>query len=436
MTKSLLTEAWQGQLATYDTVWMGFSGGLDSTVLLHLLAHCSVLRQKLKAVHIHHGLSANATAWSHHCQQYCDALSIPLFVFHVDVERHRNVEEQARKARYAVFSSLLTDNDGLLLAHHQDDQAETLLLQLFRGAGIDGLAAMAPVKPLGLGTMARPLLDYPRQTLEMYAKTHGLTWVEDESNASCDFSRNYLRHQIMPLLKNKWPGVVQNVVRSANHCQEAQRNLDALAILDSHELAVSSLQLNLRSLLTLERARLVNVIRVWLKKNQIKRPSSVMLTRLIDEVIFARRDATPFLAWGEVCIRRYKHTLYLFPQKKNMQRETCIDWSTFPMPLEMSEHHHLHATLANEGLVVPPGSRVQIRFWQVGDVFYWHGQTKSLKKLWQAWGVPPWERDTVPLLYINGTLAVVIGFAIGDHHYGVAPTEPIYRVCSAAVEGA
>ena len=201
MTDALLADDWQQSLANYNTLFVGFSGGLDSTVLMHCMASHPALVAKLRAVHVHHGLSVNATAWQAHCQQFCDALGIQLMVLKVTCNNRANIEESAREARYAAFSSLLSDNDCLLLAHHCDDQAETLLLQLLRGAGIDGLAAMPSVNNLSKGQLVRPFLQHSRQRLEAYAHQHRLAWINDESNQNSDFSRNYLRNEIMPLLQ-------------------------------------------------------------------------------------------------------------------------------------------------------------------------------------------------------------------------------------------
>lgn len=416
----LLDEDWLQRLTRYRKLFVGFSGGLDSTVLLHSLAQQPPLLSKLQAVHVHHGLSINATDWEHHCQQFCAALSIPFIARHVEINAQVNIEEGARVVRYQVFSSLLSENDCVLLAHHRDDQAETLLLQLFRGAGVDGMAAMPPVKEMAVGALARPLLQHSRQTLEAYAHQHQLSWIDDESNQNSAFSRNYLRHQIMPLLQVKWPGVVNNLVRSATHCQQAKLNLDALAKIDYMGLAESRDTLALPQLKNLERPRLANVLRVWLKNNRARCPSDTMLGRLIDEIILVRTDANPFVQWDKVTIRRYQQTLYLL-KNEVVTRQSCAEWSTFPAPLRISVNQHLHASRDARGLLVPAGSQVHVRFRQGGELFYWRGQTKQLKKLLQQWHIPPWQRDSVPLLYIDGVLAAVVGFAISDHYYGEEP---------------
>ncbi len=424
VTDSLLTDDWQRKLADYQILLVGFSGGLDSTVLLHRVASEPALASKLQAVHVHHGLSVNATDWQMHCQKFCDSLNLPLIVRHVTVDREANIEEGARIARYQAFSSLLEERSLLLLAHHCDDQAETLLLQLLRGAGIDGLASMPAVKTCAQGEIARPFLHHSRSTLEAYAHKHQLTWVDDESNQNSAFSRNYLRHHIMPLLQAKWPGVVGNLVRSASHCQQAKSNLEALAKMDCAALAETRSTLELSSpLRTLDHSRLANILRLWLQDNDVRLPSVHNLNRLMDEVILAGEDRTPLVQWGGVTVRRYQQTLYLL--KDDVR--PCVarmEWLSFPHPLPLTTdagEQYLHAVADVQGLHVPVGSRVSVRFRQGGEQFYWRGQTKQLKKLWQQWRVPPWQRGLIPLLYIDNALAAVVGFAISDHFFSERP---------------
>lgn len=418
---SLLTEDWRISLASYKTLFVGFSGGLDSTVLLHALTSHLPLKTKLQAIHIHHGLSVNATAWQEHCQQYCDSLTIPFITREVQVNAYANIEENARIARYKIFTSLLAENDCLLLGHHADDLAETVLLQLFRGAGIDGMAAMAPLSKLAKGALARPFLHYSRKKLEAYAHHYQLSWIDDESNQSNAFSRNYLRQQIMPLLREKWPGVVGNLVRSAMHCQQAKSNLEALAELDCGELCIQKEQLSLLPLMTLSHARLTNVLRTWFRRNGVRNPPANFLQRLIDEVILGRNDASAIVEWDDIAVRRYQQSLYLLKEQKSY-RGACIEWSAFPKPLQLDKDG-LYFLSANPlssnraGLCIPSSCRIQVRFRQGGELFYWHAQTKKLKNLFQQWQIPPWQRDRIPLLYINEELAAVVGFAVSDHYY-------------------
>ncbi len=422
MINTLIRNEWLKKLLQYNNLYVGLSGGLDSTVLLHSLAKIPELFSKLKAIHIHHGLNENASLWEEHCKQFCEQLSIPLIVRHVTIDNSANIEERAREARFDAFSLELAQNDLIILAHHCDDQAETLLLNLFRGAGINGLAAMPKIKKFGLGAIARPFLDHSRKTLSDYAVKHKLLFVDDPSNQDPAFSRNYLRNNIMPLLQEKWPKVVSNLVRTTNLCQEAKANLYTLAELDCSSLLGNTL--NISSILSFEPQRISNILRAWLHNNEVRPPSFKVLSRIINEVIYASVDATPLVEWGNVAVRRYKMTLYL--DKSNL---SCSlkprSWEKFPDPLQLDLNSNnssfLHAKIADKGLQVAEGSNLEVRFREGGEIFYWRKQQKDLKKLFQQWSIPPWLRDSIPLLYINDELAAVVGYAISDHYLSSDP---------------
>ena len=252
---------------------VAFSGGLDSSVLLHLLAELARREAvpALSAIHVQHGLQPVAAAWPEHCRQFCAALGIPLQVVAVQVVAQASVEQAARQARYAAFAEHLQPGAVLFSAQHRDDQAETLLFRLLRGAGVRGLAAMPGQRPLGRGTLLRPLLDCSRAELQGYAEAHGLSWIEDPSNADTRFSRNFLRQRVMPLLAERWPQASVALARSAAHLSEAEQLLGELARMDLQAargeplfpwLALPSLELSL--VMQLSDARQRNLLRHWL----------------------------------------------------------------------------------------------------------------------------------------------------------------------------
>lgn len=416
MTKPLLNAQWISRLEGFKQLTVGFSGGLDSTVLLHLLSSQPSLRANLFAIHINHGISPNALLWQQHCENFCLSSGIKFLARSVEFNRSANVEEEARIARYKVFNTMLGERDCLVLGHHLDDQAETVLLQLFRGAGVDGLAAMPEFSSWSSSFVARPLLTSSRKQLEDYAAIHQLNWVEDESNQDNKYSRNFLRQNIMPLLADKWPGVVKNITRAALHCQQAKSNLDELAHYDYPELTVGA-PLFIEPLKSLSRDRMSNVLRVWLQRNSVKVPSTSTFQRLIDELIFAANDAMPLVSWGDVQIRRFKNQLYL-DKKSHTDLPLTIDWLDFPQPLILPEYNiNLRAQKAQSGLKVPPGAKVVIKFRQGGEHMLWHGHTRQLKKLFQEWSIPTWLRGRIPLVYINEQLAMVAGYAVSDLFY-------------------
>lgn len=388
------------QLAGHTRLWIGLSGGLDSMVLLHALSCEPALASKLHAIHVHHGLSAQADAWQAHCQDACAALNIPILIKHVQLDKNQaNLEEAARDARFDIFEACIQPNDCLVLAHHQDDQAETLVLRLLRGSGVDGLGAMQAYRPLGHGYLARPLLDTRKHQLLAYAKKHVLVWVEDESNQELRFSRNYLRHDIIPRLQKTWPRAIESLSACASHCQEAQANLDDLAYLDCPELALNPQKLSLTALRALPLRRLKQVLRVWFKNQNIKALSAVQLDVLIQEIINANPDARPQMRLGKLTIRRYRDVLYVV---RDDEQPKTLDMPPLPA-----------------ALYIPEGAQVDMRFRTGGEVLKLHGQTKRLKALFQTWGVPPWERDTIPLIFVDNTLAAVLDFAIADDYHQV-----------------
>ncbi|QBS08805.1 tRNA lysidine(34) synthetase TilS [Legionella israelensis] len=403
-------------LKKFKRLFVGFSGGLDSTVLLHLLSTSLPLKKKLTAIHIHHGLSQNAAQWQKHCELFCQKQAIPMIWRAIDFDRSANIEENARLARLNVFSSLLTENDAILLGHHQDDQAETVLLQLFRGAGIDGLAAMAQISTLGKGELIRPLLTVTREQLKRYAVSQQLNWIEDETNLEVKFTRNFIRHEIIPILEQRWPSVSKNIARTAELCQQARQNLQDLAGLDLDSSSLTRSILAFESLLPLRKERIANVLRFWLKFNGVKMPSAVIIERIIDEVMFVREDAEPMVQWEQIQIRRYRKQLFLL-KTDNMQVPEKTPWPHFPEPLKITDLGRLVVNRVTRGLVFPEGSHIDIRFRRGGELFYWHGQSKQLKKLFQEWNIPPWLRDHIPLIYINDELALVVGYAVSDKFY-------------------
>lgn len=406
MTSYLLSPAWIAQLETYRKLIVGFSGGLDSTVLLHVLASVKSLKDKLLAVHINHSISPNAKIWQNQAEEVSKKLKVDFLAKTVEFNRQSNIEANAREVRYEFLSSLTLESDCLVLGHHKDDQVETVLLQLFRGAGIDGLAAMPELRSSASKNIARPLLSFSRFELEEYAKEKNIKWINDESNQDIHYSRNFLRHTIIPLIEEKWPGVNESIFRSASHCQQAIENLEALALMDCPELQKNESHLNTANLRGLNFSRISNVIRQWLKGKVVNMPSTTTLARIINEVIYARRDANPLVAWEGGTIRRYKELLYLL---------VSIDRNEIKRPkVAHDKDRAILAQAVSQGLIIPENALVEIRYRKGGEKIILHGQTKSLKKLFQEWCVPPWKRSEVPLVYIDNTLCAVVGYAISD----------------------
>jgi tRNA(Ile)-lysidine synthase len=400
------------------TYWIAYSGGLDSHVLLHLFARLKkIFPLRLKAVHINHSLSPNAGAWQLHCTSICRELNIELV--HVTVQAKAQAgaspEETARDKRYEVLSGLLTPNDLLLTAHHQDDQAETLLLQLLRGAGPKGLAAMPTIKLCGVGWQARPLLAFTRAELLAYATTHPLVWIEDESNNDLHFSRNYLRREVMPLLKTRWPSVTDTFARVASHCAEMQALCDEMGAADLAAAAGSTAQtLSVSYLLTLSPARQRQVLRMWIKQLNYFVPDTLKLQQIQREILHARADKNPHVAWKNVDCRRYRDDIFVMKRLPASQSARIFAWD-LQQPLNLADMGILHASLKQGEGLRAPCENVTVRFRQGGEVCQLPKRnfTSSLKKLFWEWNVAPWERERLPLIFVGDKLAAAPGFFIG-----------------------
>ena len=385
---------------------IAFSGGLDSTVLLHLLANTEHLPPH-KAIHIHHGLQAAADAWPSHCQSICDRLGVPLHVMHVHVQPGASLERAAREARYQAFAEVVGAGEVLLTGQHRDDQAETLLFRLLRGAGVRGLAAIPMHRPLANGHLVRPLLDASRAELEAYAHEHQLTWIEDPSNADPRFSRNYLRHRVFPLLTERWPQAVSSLARTAEHLSEAQGLLDELAQMDLHAADQSSPfpwlplpSLALAPLRELSDARQRNVLRHWLTP----------LTRLPDSDHWAswyslrdaKRDAQPLWRLADGELHRCAERIWWVPAAWSDFSDASVSWPQPQNPLELPGNGRL------EFVGQPPEGPLEIRYRQGGEIVEVPGRgRRDLKRLLNESGLPGFMRGRLPLLYQGEQLLAV-----------------------------
>ncbi|KGK84136.1 tRNA(Ile)-lysidine synthetase [Stutzerimonas degradans] len=388
---------------------VAFSGGLDSTVLLQLLA--DLARREalppLRAIHVHHGLQSAADAWPEHCRRVCTALGIPLEVVRVQVEAGRSLEQAARQARYTAIEMRLEEGEVLLTAQHRDDQAETLLFRLLRGAGVRGLAAMPARRRLGRGWLMRPLLDVSRGELEAHARRLGLAWVEDPSNDSLDFSRNYLRHQVMPLLAQRWPQSVTTLARTAAHMTDAQRLLDELAEMDLAMMAppaayawlpVPSLMLG--PMLSLSPARQRNALRHWLASFTALPDSEHW--QGWESLCSAAVDATPVwrLAAGE--LHRCGDRLWWLSGCWLRPVVGPVFWHDPNQSLQLPDNGSVRIA----GVAAP--ARYEVRYRQGGEVLQVPGRgSRDLKRLLNEVGVPRFVRARLPLLYVDGQLVGV-----------------------------
>ena len=397
-----LLRFFQQQSATAYLI--GFSGGLDSHVLLHA---CAGLREHyphlaFRALHIDHGLQAVAAAWVEHCRAVCARLAIPFAVAHLQLQipAGESLEAVARTARYAAFSQHLQAGEMLLTAHHQNDQAETLLLHLLRGSGVNGLAAMPEVRPLARGYLGRPLLACSRAELATYAKQHGLNVIDDPSNQDSRFDRNFLRNEVMPLLEQRWPAASKTLARAARLQGESRQVLTALLREKLPHLHGSKPDtLAVSKLLAEDVAMQKALLREWLTLRGFRLPEEKKLLQVLRDVLLARPDATPCVRWEGCEMRRYRDEVYAMPPLSVHDPKQVLVWET-RQPLVIAS---LGRTLVAEAGY--PAS-VIVRFRQGGESVYLpqRGGHHSLKHLLQEWGVPPWERERLPLVYVGERL--------------------------------
>ncbi len=407
---------------------VALSGGLDSMVLLHAMASLrDRLPAALTAVHVNHGLHPDAGDWAQHCAAVCQRLGVPLEVLELalDIPRGQSLEAVAREARYEALAGGMAPDELLLTAQHQDDQAETVLLQLLRGSGVAGLAAMPALSSLAAGRLGRPLLELRRADLAAYAGRYGLQWIDDPSNDDTRFDRNYLRQEIMPRLQARWPGLTTTLARSAAHCAAAEQVLTDVAATDLAPCLLSPFQLAVYPLLQLAPERRAPLIRLWIARAGLPLPPAHKLAQLWDEVIGAREDAAPLLSWPGAELRRYRDSLWLMPALEPVAPAWQAAWSgeaALPLPHGLGE---LHAQAAGWGIAREHWKQGHktVAFRREGIHCTPAGRrgSRSLKKLFQELDVPPWLRLRVPLLFIDGELAAVGDLCVcepfaGDAH--------------------
>lgn len=395
------------------TYFIALSGGLDSVVLLSL---CYEIRKlfpiSLRVIHVNHGFSIHAEQWAEKCANLCKEYSIDYSVHSIKRINHQgNLEEVARNVRYQLFASLLADEDILLTAHHQDDQAETLFIQLLRGSGPKGLSAMPVMKSFARGFHARPLLNFSRQLLKDYADQKKLNWIEDESNQNIKLTRNLIRHEIMPIIKTHFPHAVSAFSRSAKHCAELQHLLEDYVIAEWSSFQGSEqATLSVAKLRTLPVAKQKLILRTWILSGGFKLPDYKKLNTIQQQMIGARWDKNPEIHWDNVILRRYRDNLYLTHAADDAVIIQNYHWS-LPQDLYLDQVGLLQATLSSNKGLHHDIREVTICFRQGGEIIDLPKRgRRRLKQLFQEWGIKPWERQKIPLIYFEGQLIAILGY--------------------------
>ena len=396
---------------------VALSGGVDSVTLLAALAAMERPRPRLRAVHVHHGLNPNADQWAKHCRALARQLDVPLDVIRVKVARPRgtSLEAAARDARYSALAKALQPGEVLLTAHHQDDQLETVFLQLLRGAGVAGLAAMPGIAPFAQGQLARPLLTRSRAELEDWARAQSLTRVDDDSNANERLDRNYLRRTVLPLVRERWPGAAAAVSRSARHAAEARRLLDALALADVERAAVG-VSLSAQRLRTLDIDRRRNALRFWIARSGFTVPDTRRLDELAGPLLDARPDSNPCVEWNDTRVQRHADILSI----RGVTGAAEPAPESGPVPWDWREHSRLELAAFGGVLSIEPHAhgpldldalppRLSVWGRRGGESLRPRAgaRTRKVKALLQEARISPPERERLPLIYSNDKLIAV-----------------------------
>ena len=417
------------------SICVALSGGLDSTVLLHALRNLNSQSERpgLRALHVNHHLQRDAGRWQRSCAELCEHLGVDLVVRDVRVEPTAGLglEAAARQARYRVFAESLAPNEYLLTAHHEDDQLETVLLRLLRGSGVRGLGGIPALRRLAAGWVMRPLLEVSRRELLAYANAHRLTWIDDPSNRNTSLDRNYLRHRVVPLLRERWPASGLTVGRAARHSEEAANLLEELASDDAASLGATD-TVDLQRLSELSAPRQRNLLRYLLSVKGIQPPTYAQLEVGLQQITHAKHDAAPRLRWSQGEIRRYRQRLYILdfhPEDVAEALPGCLCWRAGSAVELGAARGHLHRQ---------PGGRIADRFYDRDLTVRFRaggervrlqrtGHRQALKKLFQASGILPWMREHVPLVYCADRLLAVADLWVEEHALA-EPDERGWRV--------
>lgn len=379
-------------------------------MLLSLLASIrEQLSAEITAIHIDHGLQQMSAGWSRHCRDYCRQQDIPFQSIPLSLQpvSGESTEALAREARYAAIQQLMQPGEVLLTAHHRDDQAETLLLNLLRGSGVRGLSAMPMIRPFGEGWLARPLLEISGADIEAYATEFDLNWIDDPGNAQTDFDRNYLRHEIMPRLTRRWPAAAATIADSASHLAEASQLLDQEGAKLLQGMIAAPGRLQLDPLLRQPYAWQTLLLRHWLQQLKLPPPPRKRLAGFMQQLT-SDSQRIPQISWSGVELRRYNNLLYADTRPPQHDVACEIDWST-------SQALLLPSKLGELGMLDGRWRQLKVRFRREGDRMRWRSHQRTLKSIFRTLEIPPWQRGRIPLIIDDGVIIAIADLAYADN---------------------
>lgn len=392
---------------------VAFSGGPDSSALLAAVANLAPKR-RIRVVHVDHGWHADSPAWAEHCRAFAARLGLHCEVVRTEPcpQSNEGPEAAARRARYSLLAARVGSGDVLLTAHHREDQAETLLLALLRGGGVHGWAGMPEAASFGGGLHLRPWLEVPRRTLHDWLRQHGLEALDDPANDDPRFERVWLRQSVLPVLEERWPEAGRTLARAATQAAAAADAVDALAARDfvacRGRLGDT---LDCSALNDLPAMRRSALVRWWLVRNGLTRPPATRLQELQHQLLSARADRNPRIAWPGGEVRRWDGEAWALAPRPPVPADAEYAWADPRQPLQLPDRVLEPEVLERLGVTVPAGGVLHVRYRRGGERFHLAGtpRERALKTLLADRGVPPWERDRLPLIYLDDRLVAVVG---------------------------
>ena len=406
-------------------VQVAYSGGPDSTVLLHLLRQLQQsISFRLQALHVNHGIHPASDQWQQHCASFCQSLDVPFVSTRVSLTNNKNrvSEQSARFARYSWFADQIQTDALLLTAHHRGDQVETFFLNLMRGAGPRGLSAIQRVQKFSSGWLLRPLLNVDRTDIMEYATGWNLHCLEDPANQDLNYDRNHLRHVVLPTLTDRWPHAIQQIDQSVAHIGQSRRLIEELA---EHDLERCQVQvctylsagepLLVDQLKTFSEPRQINLLRHWTRQSVQSEPGRRALDEFIQTALIRDKNFVE-LAWASYRVFRYQKALFVTHASVPTASLPPVKWDLQqPLTLEQAGIRLVPMSTRGTGLnaeLLPDG--VFVRFRSGGEKIILPGRrhSSSLKKLFQTSAVPPWERGQLPLIFNQTQLVAVVPWLV------------------------
>lgn len=398
----------------YTLFLIAYSGGMDSTVLLHKLLRIKQKNPKIKirAIHINHNLHINSKKWEIHCFNTCKKYNIPLIIEKIDIKITKNIEETLRVNRYNLIYKNLYNKEVLLTGHHLNDQCETFFLSLKRGSGPTGLSSMSFETNFGQTKIIRPFLEQTKNELKTWADLHQLTWIEDFTNFSIKYDRNFIRHKIIPILETKWPFFLQNCFRTTQICNEEVRLKNILLKEKIQKFLRFNECLNIENFKDLKEELCKGLIRYWIFLKNVKALSYKIIQRIYNEIIFSRKEANIKIIIKNNEIRRYKKSLYFVKIEKSI-KNSIIFWHNTNNKLILPNNLGYIFKNKNEGInILKPkyNQLINIRFQHEGKILILGRQKRrNIKKIWQEYNIPPWLRNQIPLLFYDDQFISALG---------------------------